>query len=162
MKQSEEQLYIDIVNFYGKEILSSPNMEKEQKCYQHGVVTVYDHTIKVAKCCLKLANIFNINVDKKSLVRGALLHDYFLYDWHNKDNGEHRLHGFRHANTALKNAEKEFDLNHIEKNMIKSHMFPLNLVLPKYKESVILTIADKLCALCEVADSVIVKIKDYY
>lgn len=30
--------------------------------------------------------------------------------------------------------------------MIRSHMFPMNLTVPRYRESVILCIADKLCA----------------
>ena len=162
MKRTKEQLQMDIINHFGKEILESPNMMKEQELYQHGIVTVYDHSLKVARCCLKLVDMFNINVDKSSLVRGALLHDYFLYDWHNKDDGSHRLHGFSHAKTALKNAEKEYKLNRKERNMILSHMFPLNLVLPKYKESIVLTIADKLCATAEIADSVMVKVRDYY
>ena len=86
----------------------------------------------------------------KSLVRGALLHDYFLYDWHIADNS-HKWHGFKHANTALLNACRDFELNEIEKNMIKTHMFPLNIALPKYRESVILCIADKMCAAKETA-----------
>ena len=162
MKNAEEQLLMDIINYYGKEILSSPNMIKEQECFQHGAVTVYDHSLRVTKMCLKITNLFNINVDKSSLIRGALLHDFFLYDWHQKDDGSHRLHGFKHAKTALRNANKEFKLNSKEKNMILSHMFPLNMVLPKYKESVILTIADKICASTEIVDSALLKIKDIY
>jgi uncharacterized protein len=159
---TENKLLQEIVKFYGKDILSSKNMIKAQEYFQHGRISVYEHSMKVAICCLKIADRFNINVDKSSLVRGALLHDYFLYDWHNEDNGEHKWHGFTHAKTALKNASKEYSLNTKEKNMILCHMFPLNLVLPKYKESVILTIADKLCAFCETADSVMIKVKDYY
>lgn len=162
MRNAERQLLMEMINYYGKDILASPNMIKEQKAYQHGMVSVYDHSIKVAICCLKLVDMFNINVDKSSLVRGALLHDYFLYDWHDRDNGTHKWHGFTHAKTALKNASKEFDLNAKEKNMILSHMFPLNLVLPKYKESVVLTLADKICTIYEMADSALVKTKDYY
>ena len=155
-------LFQEMINYFGKEILSSPNMIKSQEYCQHGDISVYDHSLKVAVCCLKLVDKFNINVDKSSLVRGALLHDFFLYDWHNKDDGSHRWHGFKHAKTALKNANREFKLNKVEKNMILSHMFPLNMVLPRYKESVILTIADKICAFRETIDSVIIKVKDYY
>ncbi len=158
----ENALLQDMINFYGKEILASPNMIKSQEFFQHGTVSVHEHSVKVALCCLKLVEKFNINVDKASLVRGALLHDYFLYDWHNEDDGSHKWHGFKHAKIAFKNASEEFNLNDKEKNMILSHMFPLNLVLPKYKESVVLTIADKICALCETADSVLVKVRDYY
>lgn len=87
-----------------------------------------------------------IKINEKSLIRGALLHDYFLYDWHKS---EHRLHGFFHAKRALKNAESDFKLNDIEKNIIKRHMFPLNICPPKYRESWIVCLADKLCAVEE-------------
>ena len=159
---TEDKYLQEIINFYGKEILSSENMIKSQEYYQHGTISVYEHSLKVAMCCLKLVDRFNINVDKSTLVRGALLHDYFLYDWHNEDNGEHKWHGFHHARTAYNNATKEYKLNKKEENMILSHMFPLNLVLPKYKESVILTIADKMCALCETVSPVLLRVKDYY
>lgn len=36
---------------------------------------------------------FHAHVNYGSLIRGALLHDYFLYDRHDKSNG-HRRHGF--------------------------------------------------------------------
>ena len=90
----------------------------------------------------------DMNVDIKSLIRGSLLHDYFLYDWHENDKS-HRLHGFKHAKTAMLNAERDFGINKIEKNMIYTHMFPLNLRLPRYKESIILCMADKVCAIKE-------------
>ena len=160
--KKNNKLFQEMIAFYGKDILSSPNMIKSQGFYQHGSVSVYEHSLQVANCCLYLAEKFNINIDKRTLVRGALLHDYFLYDWHNDDGGTHKWHGFTHAKTALRNANKEFRLNKKEQNMILSHMFPLNMILPKYKESVILTIADKICALRETADSVLVKVKDYY
>ena len=82
------------------------------------------------------------------MIRGALLHDYFLYDWHIPDKN-HRLHGFIHAKKALLNASRDFKLNDIEKNMIYTHMFPMNLRIPKYKESIILCIADKIVAIKE-------------
>ena len=40
-----------------------------------------------------------------------------------------------------------FDL--IERDIIKKHMFPLNIAFPKYKESLIVCIADKIIALYE-------------
>ena len=97
--------------------------------------------------CLAIVDKFDIKVDKRSLVRGALLHDYFLYDWHD-DDPSHRLHGFTHAERALKNASNDFALNDIEKDMIYCHMFPLNISrVPRYNESLILCVADKISAL---------------
>lgn len=84
----------------------------------------------------------------RSLVRGALLHDYFLYDWHVPAKW-HRLHGFHHAARAYRNAKRDFALNALEENMIRAHMFPLGIVVPRYRESWILWTADKICALRE-------------
>lgn len=131
--------------FLGSDILSSANMQLEKEFIQHGSVTVFEHSMAVACMCLLLAGWLRLKVDERALVRGALLHDYFLYDWHVPDKS-HRLHGFIHARRALKNAQRDFHLGEIEKNMIESHMFPLNLCLPRYRESVILCIADKICA----------------
>ena len=128
-------------------------MNIEKVCMQHGSVSVYDHSLMVAALCVKIAAWCNIGADMRALVRGALLHDYFLYDWHDADKS-HRFHGFIHAGRALSNAEKDFELSDIEKNMIKSHMFPLNPVQPRYRESVILCVADKICAARETGSGV--------
>lgn len=63
-------------------------------------------------------------MDIRSLVRGALWHDYFLYDWHIPDES-HKWHGVTHAGDALKKAMRDFELNEIEQDMIRKHMFPL-------------------------------------
>ena len=119
------------------------------KCFkQHGMISVYQHSIAVALLSLYIASSFQLKIDNKSLIRGALLHDYFLYDWHQKDKS-HKWHGFIHASRALENANKEYNLNIIERDIIKKHMFPLNIALPKYKESLIVCIADKIIALYE-------------
>lgn len=138
----------EIVVLYGSDILSSTGMQLEKKFIQHGHTSVYEHSYNVAYMCIYISLFFRIKVDKRSLVRGALLHDYFLYDWHVPDKS-HRFHGFTHAKKALNNAKHDFILSRIEEDMIKKHMFPLNLSPPKYRESIILCIADKICSLKE-------------
>ena len=71
----------------------------------------------------------------------------------------HRLHGFTHPYVACRNAEKEFLLNNIERDIIKRHMFPLTPVPPRYKESWIVTAADKLSASYETVEIFIRKYK---
>ena len=134
------------------EIINSESFKQEMNYKQHGEISVYEHSISVAKTCLKIAEQMKIDVDKNSLIKGALLHDYFLYDWHKKE-AYHRLHGPRHPKFARDNAMRDFNLNSIEENMILSHMFPLGYVIPKYKESIILCIADKICATNETVSS---------
>ncbi len=132
----------------GGDILSSAGMQREKQYMHHGSCNVYDHSVRVALLCVFLVLLLRLRVDRRALVRGALLHDYFLYDWHNAPR-ERGLHGITHARTALENAERDFALGDVERNMIRSHMFPLNFALPKYREIVLLCISDKLCALGE-------------
>ena len=133
---------------HGQDILFAPGMQREKDFMQHGKVSVFEHSVGVTLVSLMLAEKFNMKVDTRALVRGSLLHDYFLYDWHDY-HPEVGLHGFTHAKIAMENACRDFDLNEIEKDMIARHMFPLNLKPPKYRESRILCIADKMAAACE-------------
>lgn len=142
------ELIEELIIRYGKDILSSPGMQSENDFIQHKSISVYTHSLSVAYVCLYITKRFHLKVDEMSLVRGALLHDYFLYDWHESDDS-HKWHGFTHAKTALNNAQRDFTLNKIEKDMIRQHMFPLNIRPPKYRESIILCIADKICAAYE-------------
>ena len=134
---NEKDIYNEIVN--------SDSFQKEKLFMQHGNTSVYDHSLYVTKSCFSFAKKLHLKVDEKSLMKGALLHDYFLYDWHDKDKS-HRLHGFRHAKFAHDNAKRDFGLNKKEENMILAHMFPLGFRIPRYKESIILCLVDKYCA----------------
>ena len=116
---------------------------------QHGDVTVYAHVMSVALESCRMARRLEragVRVDKASLVRGALLHDYFLYDWHYDGDGSHKLHGFTHPRRALMNALQDFELNEVERNSILRHMFPLTPIPPKYIEGYLVTMADKISA----------------
>ena len=137
-----------VVRRYGGDILGSQGMLLSQSFRQHGDVSVALHCFFAAVVCVRLARALALRVDTRALVRGALLHDYFLYDWHDPD-PSHRLHGFRHVGFALRNAGRDFSLGPIERNMIASHMFPMNLVLPRFRESLLLCLADKICSFCE-------------
>ena len=136
---------IEIIKQYASDILSNEKYQMQSKYIQHGKTSVLEHEMNVTLYALRLAKKFNLKIDERSLVRGSLLHDYFLYDWHIPDK-THRLHGFTHAKTAVKNATIDFELNQKERNMILTHMFPMNLRIPKYKESIILCVSDKIVA----------------
>ncbi|HAZ97458.1 MAG TPA: HD family phosphohydrolase [Treponema sp.] len=115
----------------------------------HSDVSTYDHSVRVARECYKYAVTNEIDCDLKALVKAALLHDYYLYDWHKTP--KFTFHGFKHALTAARNAEKDYGLTPKEKNIIESHMFPLNpLHLPRCKEAWILIRFDRRCSLAEI------------
>jgi uncharacterized protein len=139
-----------LVYLYGNDIVKSPSFHKTKEHIQHGTITVHQHCKDVAKCSLAISKTFRIKCDQRALVRGALLHDYFLYDWHDKDHREIKnLHGFYHPGIALKNAQEHYDLTDIERDIIHKHMWPLTIVPPKYREGWIVTMADKYCSLLE-------------
>ena len=109
-----------------KDIISNENFQSMKKYIQHGKTSVYTHSLILAYICYKKSLKYK-NIDRRSLIRGALLHDYFLYDWHlpriiNKRKG---LHGYNHPKVALNNANNDFKLNKKEKNIIRSNMWPL-------------------------------------
>lgn len=133
---------------YGRDILLSRGMQSEKNYIQHGSTSVFVHSVGVAYLSVWLARRLSLRLDERALVRGALLHDYFLYDWHVPD-PVHRLHGFRHARFAQKNADRDFKLGEVERDIILRHMFPLNPIPPRYVESILVCAADKICAVCE-------------
>ena len=104
---------------------------------------MYQHCLKVARVAYDFAVKHRIPCDLRALVRGALLHDYYLYDWHDPNKG-FRWHGFKHHRFALWNAEKDFLLSRKERNIIRTHMFPLTFWnIPGCREAWIVTLADK-------------------
>lgn len=135
--------------FYASDILTSNGMQLEKNYKQHGEICCYEHSLAVACMSIRIAAFFGMRADIGNMIRGALLHDYFLYDWHQADES-HRLHGFSHAKRALKNAEHDFSLTEMERDIIEKHMFPMNPALPRYWESVVVNVADKICAFREV------------
>ena len=123
---------------------------KEMKQYiQHGNVSTYDHCLDVAKKSYVISKKLNINCNTKELVRGAMLHDFYLYDWHDPTQPE-GLHGFSHPKVAARKAREHFDINDLEYNIIRNHMWPLTLFhMPKSKEEIIVCVVDKYVSLNE-------------
>lgn len=132
---------------YGRQILESENFKQTIEHMQHGSMSVYHHSLNVARYSIAINRYFKLCATEKELIRGALLHDYFLYDWHKQHHG--KLHGFYHPGIALKNAEKEYHLTSREKDIIRKHMWPLTVVPPLCREAWIVTMADKYCSLLE-------------
>jgi hypothetical protein len=58
-------------------------------------------------------------------------------------------HSRHHSAIALKNAKGITEVNAIEEDMIAKHMWPMTLKLPKYRETYVITVIDKYCAVLE-------------
>jgi uncharacterized protein len=131
-----------------KEILEDGIFAQSKMYIQHGSISVYEHSISVARLSFSMGEVFNIK-DKRSLVRSALLHDFFLYDWHEPEK-IWSLHGWTHPVTAAENAVKSFNASSKEYSLIRSHMWPYTLFHPPhYREGWIICFADKLVSVWE-------------
>ena len=145
-----EQLY-EIVEKYD----NHPEVQRMREYIQHGSVTTYQHCKNVALVSFWLNRRLHLHADETSLAVGALLHDFYLYDWHIKGtfHGLRRLfemHGFSHPGYACVNAKRVFGVTKKEQSIIASHMWPLTFRhVPTCREAIIVCLADKYCAVVE-------------
>lgn len=151
MKLRNKEVEDLIFKSYLDEIMQKKKFWKMNRFLQHGNTSCLLHSIAVSYYSYRLCKFLKIRVHEKELIRGALLHDYFLYDWHDKGYvpERKRLHGFWHPGIALRNADKEYQLTDIQRDIIKKHMWPLTIVPPVCRESWVVTSADKYCSLME-------------
>ncbi len=147
-----------IVERYAGEILRNERFQQLRKFTHHGIDnSVYDHSVAVAEAAYKIAGWMRLSGDETaSVIRAALLHDFFGYDWHGERyrrylhhfTGFKRLthnHAFLHGYIAASRAKQFFGLNDAECEAIKRHMFPLS-AMPRTKLAWIVSIADKAVA----------------
>ena len=96
-----------------------------------------------------------------SVLRAALLHDFFGYDWHDERFRRYlrrysgikrvmRMHAFVHGHIAAGRARQVFGLTERECEAIARHMFPL-AAMPRTRIAWIVTLADKAVASREMA-----------
>ncbi len=137
-KPFEEEFQLSISDIAGHEEFL------KLKDYFHHDSSIYDHVVKVSYLSYRICKY--LKLDYRSAARGGMLHDFFLYDWRNHDVPDlpkKEFHGIEHPRIALVNATKYFTLNEIEKDIIVKHMWPLTLAPPKFKESFVVSFADK-------------------
>ncbi|GAB6108192.1 HD domain-containing protein [Fusibacter bizertensis] len=134
--------YIEIT----EDLLKHEKVKSMSNFIQHGTTNCYDHSLYVSYISYRVCK--RLNLDYHSAARGALLHDFFLYDWHVPGNSE-GLHGFSHPKKAHDNALLYFQLNATERDIILKHMWPLTLSLPKSPESFVVVLVDKYCSMME-------------
>lgn len=138
--------------------MHSKDVQHMRDFSQHGKNTTLHHCLNVVMLSYIITSKFNISVNMNTLLIGALLHDFFLYDWH--DINSPKWHGFAHPKIATQNAINIYHVNYDIQHVIKTHMFPLTInQIPKSKEALIVSIADKICAIKEFANSFVNQVK---
>lgn len=123
---------------------------RQMRCFvQHGNVTTYDHCLRVARLSWSIACRLHVDVDARALVAGAMLHDFYLYDWHDRDSARPR-HATRHPLYAAANAAQLLNVGPKVANIIETHMWPLPPTrVPSSAEAWIVCVADKAASLQE-------------
>lgn len=127
--------YVAIV----QDLLDKPAVKKLADYTQHHHSNRLQHSIAVSYDSYKIAKRLHLNY--RSVARAGLLHDLFYYDWRTTkfDLG---THAFIHPRVALRNAEKITPLTKMEKGIILKHMFGATLAVPRYPESLIVSLVD--------------------
>ncbi len=118
---------------------------KKLEGYTHHSTNRLEHSKRVSFYSYKICK--KLKLDYVSAARGGLLHDFFLNTY--KDTNKKNLL-LNHPMFALYNSKKHFELNDIEIDIIKCHMFPVNIKnKPKYMESHVIAFIDKVACVYE-------------
>lgn len=128
--------------------LTRHEVQQMAQYVQHGNTSTLAHCLAVAWYSYRLYRFLGFHGQERSLIRGALLHDFYLYDWH--DPGHGRWHGFYHPGIAARNAQECFGVNPLELDIIEKHMWPLTIIPPRHRVAAIVCLVDKLCSLAEI------------
>lgn len=109
-------------------------------------ISCLNHSLFVAYISYVLTDWFGGN--REAVVKGGLLHDLYLCDW--KKERSLFKHLRVHPEMAVRNA-RSFHLTPLEESIIRKHMWPVTFTkLPTRREEIIVSLADKFCAIAEV------------
>jgi len=117
------------------------------KRIRHHERSIFYHNLRVARVAYRLAvwlekwSLWRMR--RKALIRGALLHDFFFYDWRREKPANGKWHAFEHPRESMRHAVRFYRATKREKNIILSHMWPLGEHWPCHIESWLVTLADK-------------------
>ena len=142
MSEEHTRQYLDCVG----DILEHEAVRSMTQFKQHRGVDCLEHSLNVSVASFFICR--RLGLDYSAAARGGLLHDFFLYDWH-LENPYGGLHGFRHPKIAAMNAAKHFSLSGKELDVIRKHMWPLTVSLPRYPESFVVVLVDKFYCVTE-------------
>lgn len=133
------------------DIINSSELQPLKDITHHISTTRFQHCLNVSYYSYALCRKLGLNA--RSAARAGLLHDLFYYDRKEynslREKGQ-MSHSRMHSLIAVRNAESITEITPLERDIIEKHMFPMTVKLPKYRESYVITIIDKYCAVLEV------------
>ncbi len=140
MKEKDLYNFLQITN----DILTNNNFLKLKEEHHHGN-NRYDHSVRVAIKMFK--NIPDSDPNKAKVVRASLLHDFF---YRSEMTNLTPMERYKyHPAYSIKNSINNFNIGKLEREMIRTHMFPLTNTIPRNKYSYKLVLCDKLVSIKE-------------
>lgn len=148
----EDEAYVSLIS----DLLDRPEVQRLHEYEQHHATTRLDHSLSVSYLSYTIG--CKLGLDVRAIARAGLLHDMFYYDWRTTkfDEGSH---AYIHPRIAVKNAEKITELSKLEKDIILKHMWGATLAIPRYRESYVVTMVDKYCAIVEFSGALFRRVK---
>ncbi len=139
-KKSKDEFYSLV-----EDITNNQKFNKLNKEIHHGI-SRFDHSLRVAKWTYLVAKCLHMK-KKEETTRAALLHDFYIDKDLEGQRGIKKLG--THPNMALQNSLEYYALNAMQQDIITKHMFPCTLNLPKYKETWLVSVIDKIVSTYE-------------
>ena len=112
MINTPDNEFLELAN----DLLNDDKFKLLKKDRHHGS-NKYDHCKRVSYLSYRIAKFFNS--DYKSIVRPALLHDFFYGERTEKPENSY----LEHPKTSAANAKYYYNIDEKEENIIKTHMF---------------------------------------
>lgn len=128
------------------DLLDNPKVQSMRRFGHHPGVNCYEHSVFVSYISFRLARRWRL--DYRACARAGLLHDLYLYPW-NDQSAHPGNQCLDHPEFALRNAMTVTELSEKEQNIIRAHMWPLSVHLPRSREAWTVSLADKVCATIE-------------
>ena len=141
--ETEKHLFKKIIRPY----LERPDILLLLNYVHHKHTTRLQHCLHVSYQCF--ITCYRSGLDYKSAAIGGLLHDFCPCDKKSDSKKIKDMWCFRHPRIALNNAQQMGETSEIIQDMITTHMFPVAVSFPKYKESYWIIFWDKHCAVRE-------------
>ena len=137
------------------DIIYNEKVQKLDNFEQHCHTSRLQHSINVAYYSFLICKFFGWDLCVQLQEQGYSMIYFYMIGV--KQLCQRENHATWHPKVALDNARKICELNKIEEDAIRKHMWPCTLVPPKYKESFVVTLADKTCAIFEAFNGIIGK-----
>jgi uncharacterized protein len=141
----EDKEYYTLV----EDILKNKEFNEIDKIEHHGTSRML-HSMRVSYYSYLISKALRLH--NSEVARGGLLHDFFMSS-EERTSKDRFVSTFTHPKYAVKNADNTFEINDLERDIIKTHMFPVNIAIPKYLESWIVSLVDKGVATYEFVSS---------